>query len=126
MRTAIGVDNLSPSHFAWLSDILLHRVAELLTWLERAGIWPKQLEEALVHLIPKASGGRRPIGILPALVRLWERARREDVAEWRDKVARDYDWMGKGKVADKSVWAQAVYEEAARARGDSTVGVLID
>ena len=95
-------------------------------WLEQAGIWPSQLEEALVHLIPKTSGGRRPVGILPALVRLWERARRVDVDGWREKVGRKYDGMGKGKWADKSVWAQAVYEEAARARGDSTAGVSVD
>ena len=126
VRTATGVDHLSPSHFTWPSDILLQRLAELLMWLEQAGIWPSQLEEALVHLIPKTSGGRRPVGILPALVRLWERARRVDVDGWREKVGRKYDWMGKGKGAEKSVLAQAVYEEAARARGDSTAGVLVD
>ena len=126
IRTATGVDQLSPSHFTWLSDVLLQRLAELLMWLEEAGIWPSQLEESLVHLIPKTSGGRRPVGLLPALVRLWERARRADVDEWRARVGRDYDWMGKGKGAEKSVWAQAVYEEAARARGDATAGVLVD
>ena len=42
------------------------------------------------------------------------------------KVGRKYDGMGKGKWAEKSVWAQAVYEEAARARGDSTAEVLVD
>ena len=94
--------------------------------LELAGIWPKQLEEALVHLIPKTAGGRRPVGILPALVRLWERARKVDMEGWRVKMERGYDWMARGKGAEKSVWAQSVYEEAARARGDSTTGVLLD
>ena len=85
VRTATGVDHLSPSHFTWPFDILLQRLAELLMWLEQAGIWPSQLEEALVHLVPKAAGGRRPVGIIPALVRLWGRARRVDVDGWREK-----------------------------------------
>ena len=66
------------------------------------------------------------MGILPALVRLWERARKVDMEGWRVKMERGYDWMARGKGAEKSVWAQAVYEEAARARGDSTTGVLLD
>ena len=125
-KTATGIDTISPSLFAWLSDTLLQCIAEYLEWLEDEGIWPAQLKEALVHLIPKSSGGRRPIGILPALVRLWERARRSEMEVWRATAVREYNWMRHGRGAERSVWAQTVYEEAARARGQATASIMID
>ena len=125
-RTASGVDALVPAHFAWLSDPLLDRVGELFAALERAGCWPRQVALALVHLIPKAAGGRRPIGVLASMVRLWERARKAVVDDWRATCSRDYDWMSKGRGSERSVWAQALYEEAAAAERLSTASVFID
>ena len=78
-KTAIGVDAISPCHYSWLSDELLGRVAELLMKLEVVGIWLARIAEAIVHLIPKATGGRRPVGLLPSLVRVWERVRKPAV-----------------------------------------------
>ena len=66
-RTDWGVGNLGPRHFMWLSDELLNTVARLFMAIEDAGLWPQQLLEALIHLIPKPTGGRRPIGLLAAL-----------------------------------------------------------
>ena len=125
-RTASGVDALVPEHFAWLSDPLLDRVGELFAALERAGCWPRQVALALVHLIPKAAGGRRSIGVLASMVRLWERARKAVVDDWRATCSRNYDWMSKGRGSERSVWAQALYEEAAAAERLSTASVFID
>jgi hypothetical protein len=116
-KTTVGVDAISPSHFAWLSDQLLCRVASLLARLEEEGMWPSQLQQAIVHLIPKASGGRRPIGLLPSLVRVWERARKPVIEGWGKRNLREYDWMRTGRGAERSAWAQSVLEEAARGRG---------
>jgi hypothetical protein len=49
--------------------------AELLKRLEELGCWPEQMRVTLIKLIPKPKGGKRPIGLLVALVRLWERTR---------------------------------------------------
>ena len=125
-RTAIGVDAVAPGQMAWLSDELLQALAEWMMAVEVAGVWNEQASTSIIHLIPKDSGGRRPIGILASTVRLWERARKPVIQEWRRRVDRKYNWMAAGRGAERSVWAQAVYEEAARGRGHSTASVLID
>ena len=125
-RTASGVDALLPTHFAWLSDSLLDRVGALYTDLEEHGCWPRQVSTSIVHLIPKAAGGRRPIGLLASLVRLWERARKPWMREWQGTCRRAYNWMERGRGSERSVWAQTVYEEAAVASGKTTASIFLD
>ena len=62
--TGLGTDTLPPRAWGWLSDQLIEKVIEFLEAVEGVGLWPSQLEEALVHLIPKWGGGKRPIGVL--------------------------------------------------------------
>ena len=45
-------------------------IAELLNRFKEFGYWPSQLRRTLIKLIPKPTGGKRPIGLLTALVRL--------------------------------------------------------
>ena len=124
--TAAGADGLVPSQFGWLSDNLLDEIGKFFKVCEVSGCWPSQTALALIHLIPKSAGGRRPIGVLAALVRLWERARKPVVDDWKRTCSRQYDWMATGKGAERSVWAQALYEEAAAADGKATASVYID
>ena len=88
-RTGTGADKLRPWHYAWLSDEFLDSIAKLLMDIERVGAWPRQLGEAMVHLIPKPIGGRRPIGLVSSLPRLWERARKPLLLQWRTACTRD-------------------------------------
>ena len=120
------VDAISPKQFGWLSDVLLQRVAKLLTGLEAIGVWPIQLQEAIVHLTPQAAGGRRPVGLPPSLARPCERARKREFRKWREANKRAYALMRSGRGAEISVWAQSVYEETARGRGGATASVLSD
>ena len=60
------------------------------------------------------------------MAELWERARRLAIATWGKTAARKYDWMDKGKGAEKPIWAQVVYEEAARGKGLFTASILFD
>ena len=116
-----------PTHFAWLSDDLLQELCRFYEVAEELGCWPqKKISTSLVHLIPKAAGGRRPIGLLPSLVRLWERARKPVMREWQQACKRTYNWMERGKGSERSVWAQALYEEAATAAGNATASVFLD
>ncbi len=103
-NTAIGCDGIPPRAFAWLSDSLLDALADLFTSIERLGHWPEQVALAVMHLIPKLQGGRRPIGVLASLVRWWERIRQPTIARWREKVARGYNWAATGRRAEQSVW----------------------
>ena len=82
-RTGLGFDGFHPRWFEWLSAPLLDALAVFLMTLEAVGFWPQQLETILVAQIPKASGGRRPIGLFPSVVRLWMRVRQLEVARRR-------------------------------------------
>ena len=124
--TGAGADGLLPSQLGWLSDALLDQLGQLLVRCEEVSCWPSQTALSLIHLIPKATGGRRPIGVLNALIRLWERARKETTDQWRRTCTRNYDWMSPGRGAERSVWAQTLYEEAAAAKGLATASIFLD
>ena len=94
--------------------------------LEQIGLWPSQISAILIALIPKSSGGTRPIGLLAALVKLWERVRKPIVADWRKTVERSYNWAAKGKSPQAAVWRLALRTEAAIARGEEAAAALID
>ena len=78
--TAAGIDALLPTHYAWLSDDLLDNIGKLLCDIESSGCWPSQVMLSVIHLIPKQAGGKRPIGLLASIVRLWDRARKDTMA----------------------------------------------
>ena len=125
-RTGWRVGNLGPRQFMWLSDELLECVASLLKKIEKAGIWPQQIQEALIHLIPKPTGGRRPVGLVASLPRIWDRIRRRELEKWRGTYSREYNWMTKGRGSERAVWAQSIEEEAALFDGKKSSAVLID
>ena len=124
--TSIGVDGIPPKTVALLSDELLEVVADLINRIEEGGVWPQSYSTAVLHLIPKPAGGRRPIGLLPTLVRLWERARKDVVRRWRSKEAMPFSWAGKGKGSEAAVWQQSVRAEAATHRGHTTAAMMVD
>ena len=74
---------------------VLHAVEEQLAW-------PEQASTLFMCLIPKAGGGVRPIGLYPALVRIWERVRAPLMRAWYLQAARAYDWACVGGSADKA------------------------
>ena len=115
-NTGVGIDGVSPHQFAWLSDDLVHCTLQLFEEIELECSWPEQIATAMIHLIPKEAGGRRPIAIIASLVRIWVKCRRDEVREWKAQQQCDYDWMGQGRGAERAVWAQSVIEEAQRQR----------
>ena len=123
---ATGVDALPPSTISWLSDELLGKVSCFLSEVERLGVWPTQVAQLLICLIPKDSGGRRPIGLLATIVKVWEQSRKQQVRRWRQGCNREYDWMTSRKGSARAVWTQTVLEEAAKQRGLQSAAVLID
>ncbi len=65
-----GGDNTSPSAFNRFSDEALQALALLLMAMEAYGDWAMVSRLVLIVLLPKADGGRRPIGQLPTVIRL--------------------------------------------------------
>ena len=123
--TGRGCEGIHPRWISWMTDEWLQLLCDFLKLLEFGGYWPSQLL-SLVCLIPKADGGRRPIGLLPAIVRIWERARRPIVQSWRLTVERSYNWAAKGRSPEDAVWHQALRGEIAKADGLHGASALVD
>ena len=70
--------------------------------------------------------GKRPIGLLTALVRLWERCRIFEVRAWKVKAYRPYNSAARGRSAQDSVRHQSVACEAAASQGHAVYADLYD
>ena len=55
-RTSIGLDRLCVTNILSLLDILLEWLADLLTYIEKMGHWPRILAQGFIPLIPKDEG----------------------------------------------------------------------
>ena len=76
--------------------------------------------------IAKPDGGRRPIGLLTGLMRLWGQVRRGYGREWEVAHSRSYFWAGQGRPAADSAHQQTLKAEVARARGQESASTLLD
>ncbi len=130
-RTGLGSDYFHPRQWRLLSDAGKSHMVSFLNLVEESGQWPAHTRYIFFHLIPKLSGGLRTIGVLAALVRLWEALRAEDFACWMQRHSREYDWACRGRSPEAAVWRQLLFAEtldpAADALTDKAhVTVLLD
>jgi hypothetical protein len=125
-HTGVGGDHFLPIWFSWLSDALLECFADAFMDIEAVGRWPSRLLLALMHLIPKEAGGRRPIGLLASFIRLWERVRAPVVRQWRLDCWRSYNWSAPGRSAERAAWIHSVTNEAAKENELESASTLID
>ena len=126
LYTGTGEDVLQPRAFQHLSDEVLDCYAGVLNEAEASGQWPSLVTTNLVHLIPKPSGGRRPIGVMATLVRLYERVRRSLIIQWQASRAETCNYMTGGRSAVDAVWVQSVRDEAAQESGIVSASALLD
>ena len=124
--TGLGVDSFNPRWLCHLSQGLLDGFAALLAAVERVGVWPTALRTLLISQIPKGDGGRRPIGLLPTLVRVWEKLRKPVMRSWKLTVFRAYNYADKGSSSQLAVWKQALQAEASAIAGGSAAALLVD
>lgn len=80
---------------------------------EVRGEWPQLAGWFVIVLLPKTDGGRRPIGLLPCLPRIWARTRRSIAAEWKKNNSREYLYVGTGKGSEVGAWRQVARAELA-------------
>jgi hypothetical protein len=95
--TGLNWERFHPKAIRRLSDGLLVRLAELLTAIEHHGRWPTAVAWAIIVLLAKPDGGFRPIGLLPWIIRLWTRARRQMAVDWERAHHRPYFFAGQAR-----------------------------
>ncbi len=124
--TGIGVEGILPADFDALDDEGVDACIDLMMACEAIGYVPKLISLVLVRMIPKKDGGRRPIGLLPSLYRMWAKIRAGTVRDWERRWARAYFAAGPGKSAEAAAWMSAMRAEMAAAANASSASVLWD
>ena len=89
--TAIGCDDVHPKHVTSMSSRGLACFAVLVHAMLRTGMIPKALELMMIALLPKPTGGTRPIGIFASCLRIIGRWARWKIAvHWERSNPRPY------------------------------------
>ena len=86
-------------HYGALSDRALTLLGQLYSAVEAAGTFPPSINATSYVLIPKATGGQRPIGLLASAYRLWAKARARVWASRRNAHERPVRSAGRLKSA---------------------------
>jgi hypothetical protein len=120
-QTGVAMDGIHVRHLALLPPLALVVLAILFQVVEQLGCLPCQVQRLLIFLIPKVTGGRRPIMLAPAFYRGWTRARRQHAQEWEDANDQPFFAAGKGRSAVDPVWRRAVEAEVDSATRRSAV-----
>ncbi len=116
-RTTQTYDGFHPRQIGLLSDGALRALAVLLQAVETAGIWPRQVSMVVSALLPKPRGGFRPIGILPAVYRVWAKSRRADSDRWEREHPRAYLSAARGNGPIDTMWRLGARQESGVAQG---------
>ena len=87
----MGVDAIAPRGIAILGDPALLALLAIWTAMMNLGAVPSQVALLVVVLIPKPTGGERPIGLFPTFTRVLTRwLRRTYGSAWLAKHPRDF------------------------------------
>ena len=80
----------------------------------------------MIVMLPKPDGGTRPIGLFPAAIRLWMRARSPGLRHW-ESTHNPEDIFGNGeRTAARAAWLAAFEAEAASGDKDFYAQSLLD
>ena len=126
MFTAVGYDEWEPWTWRHLSDGAIDALIDIGVAMENMMVHPSQCKLNILKLLPKPAGGYRTIGILPTLLRIWCRTRREFIRCWQSSNARDYFWGDAGRGSEKAVWWESLANESCVLNGRQAVSVLLD
>ena len=113
VQTGLGWDALHPRALTRLRPAVLDRIILTLEACESSGEWPGATGTSIIVLLAKPGGGHRPIGLLPWLVRVWMRVRRDVALRWEHDNRRPFLYAGAGKGAEVASWKQAARGELA-------------
>ncbi len=113
--TGLGWDKLHPKAVRRCGAAAVGALVRILVLAELVGGWPAAIGVTMICLLPKPEGGRRPIGLLPSVIRWWMRARLDIVRSWQAAHERPYFYAGPRKGAEVASWKQAARAELARA-----------
>ena len=126
INTALGCDNVAPRAYGRLSEAAIKALIVLFMVFEKKGQWAAVVNLVIIVLLPKKTGGKRPIGLFPTMVRIWMRARIIVARVWEAANAMPTVFGGAGMGAQKAAWQAAFDSESAALTGTSHAQSLLD
>ena len=115
-RTTCALGGLHPRHVALLSNDVIATLIDILEAAEAVGTMPSQLMASFVALIPKQTGGLRPIVWAQSIFRVWSRARLDIVKSWEASRTSHLPFAAqKNRGPTDIVWRHAFKAECAQA-----------
>ena len=114
---------MHPKALLRFGDELLKSTLRLLFLCECKGRWPGLSTDVIIALLPKPTGGRRPIGLFPWLPKIWAKIRRKTADRWEKDNARPYLYAEAGRGAEVASWKQSARGELAVYVPSSTYGM---
>ena len=124
--TGVGADNTSPRAIAALPYSMRAKLADILNRCEAEGRWPSRWQLVVIALLPKADGSRRPIGLFPAVIRVWMRSRSSALRSWEADHDHSSIYGSSGKAAKRATWLAAWEAESARSKEGLYAQALLD
>ena len=126
-KTAVRICGFHPRHFGLASYSAYLAVCRLWRAFLELALFPRQLSLLLIALLPKITGGDRPVGLFPSPIRLLGRWLRRGVGEeWRQAHSRPFFFGSKGAGSETCVWRALAISEYAAAVGRVTCSAMFD
>ena len=125
-KVGLGWDKMHPRAIARFSDLVIAYFIRLMVLAESLGHWHGFIGVIMIVLIPKADGGRRPIGLFPSVICIWMRCRLDVAQAWVSEHDREYMYAGPSKGAEVASWRQSLLGEAAQSFHLNYVSTLLD
>ena len=120
----MAVDGLHPREVQWLSETMLDETAWLLRAFKVHGLLGGHgRHDLVVRLIPKPSGGSRPVILFRTLFRVWGKARACSLQQWAaTALAHPPSNNFSGRRPGDGVWRSLMQAEAAEEGGHVVPG----
>ena len=126
-RKTVGLGGLHPRHIALLPRRAIEALLLILHRAECLGRLPSQMLDTFIALLPKTSGGSRPIGLFPTLYRVWSKARSHLAKQWERAHTQGIGFAAsRNASATDVVWRHSFLAESARNTGEHFCCILWD
>ena len=122
----LGCDHWAPREMLQLPPEALEGLTRLLNNIEAKGVFPQQVLMNLICLLPKPTGGERPICLASLLYVVWSGIRSPIVRDWDARRAGHWDDAVRGSSALKAALKRRILDECAVLKRESTAGIYWD
>ena len=125
-RAGKGHDMLGPADILALPEQGRRHLCELLNQIEKACTWPWQLLSTSMMLKPKPDNSDRLLGLLPMMVRIWEKIRQPPMQAWCRERAGPWDQAVERSPALRCALVRCAMAEAAAECGMDAALSMVD